>query len=374
MFRLFIFSVFTALLSFNQVAFALESDTDRLLSLLVDKKVISADDAAGFRADLAVAKQDEKEKQKDFNVLAGRAIKLNGYTQLRYRQDRTLNDGFDLRRVRLGLTGDINELFDYQFQGEYAGSSAKLLDGVIGYKLNPSIKLNLGQQKLPFSQENLASDSKSDTINRSQVVEALLARGTDVIGNQNGRDIGIAASGSFFNRGDDSLFDYSLGIFNGSGINVTDTNERKDFVGRLVAHPLKNWSLGSSLYSGKYTLSTSPNTQAERSRIGGEFAYVDDTLSLKGEYIAGRDGTIAKDGWYIQGGYFLIPKKFQGVLKFDTYDPNRKIARNVTRVYTVGSNWYFNKWAGAQINYEFKDETGKELNNNALTGQLTVQF
>ena len=37
-------------------------------------------------------------------------------------------------------------------------------------------------------------------IDRSQVVEALVARGKDVIGNQNGRDIGIQIGGGILKK------------------------------------------------------------------------------------------------------------------------------------------------------------------------------
>lgn len=368
----------TGLLVITNLSFAAESDVDRLLDLLVEKKVVTAEDAAAFKGDLAIKKQEEKETQKEFIVIAGKPIKVSGYTQVRYRNDKSIIDTFDIRRARLDLKGDITERFDYRTQVEFGGTSVFLLDATIGYKVNPYLKLSIGQQKIPFSQENLASSPKLETINRSQVVEALVARGTDVIGNQNGRDIGIQAAGSIFPKADYSSVDYAFGIFNGAGINRSDTNPNKDFVGRLVYHPLKEWSIGTSYYAGRYSLSSpSRGTAAgrnDRDRIGAEFAYIKDPISLKGEYIQGNDGAINKDGWYLQAGYFFIPKKFQGVLKFDYYDPNTEVDQNATNVYTLGGNWYFNKWAFLQVNYELKDELGKEDDNNALIGQLTLQF
>jgi len=367
------------------ISFAAESEVDMLLNLLVEKGVLTQEDAAGFRADLAVKKQEEKETQTVFNVIAGKPIKISGYTQVRYQNDKSKNDAFDIRRARLDLRGDITERWDYRTQVDFGGGttssttgaqsySVKLLDAIIGYKVNPYLKLSIGQQKIPFSQENLASSPKLETINRSQVVEALTARGTDVIGNQNGRDIGLQASGSVLPVTGYNLFDYAFGIFNGAGINTSDTNEQKDFVGRAVFHPLKEWSVGGSYYAGRYTLSTTPARKDDRDRIGAEFAYAKDAISLKGEYIKGKDGATKKDGWYLQTGYFFIPSKFQGVFKFDTYDPNIKLGKDITNIYTLGANWYFNKWAFLQVDYELKDETGKEVDNNALTGQLTLQF
>ncbi len=363
------------ILAFAQASYAAESDVDRLLNLLVEKKVVTEEDAAAFRADLAVKKQEEKEAQKEFVLIAGKPIKVSGYTQLRYRNDRSANDTFDIRRARLDLKGDISERFDYRTQIEFGGTSGPfLLDATIGYKLNPYVKLTGGQFKIPFSQENLTSSPKLETINRSQVVEALVARGNDTIGNQNGRDIGVQASGSFLPKKDSFLFDYAIGVFNGSGINKVDTNEQKDFIGRLVYHPLKDWSVGGSFYSGRYTLSSAPTQTNDRDRIGAEFAYTHDPVSLKGEYIQGNDGSVKKNGWYLQAAYFAIAKKLQLVYKFDTFDSNTEVDDNEKNVHTLGANWYFNKWAFFQLNYELKDERGGELRNNALIGQFTLQF
>lgn len=357
------------------LSFAAETDMDRLLDLLVEKGVVTKDDAIGFRADLAVKKQEEKETQKEFTVIAGKPIKISGYTQLRYRNDKSANDVFDVRRARFNLQGDITERFDYRMQVESGGTAVTLLDAIVGYKVNPYLKLILGQTLIPFSQENLASNTKLETINRSQIVEAVTGRSAnDILGNKNGRDVGIQASGSLLPKADYNLIEYTFGIFNGAGINVSaDTNEQKDYAGRLVFHPFKAWSIGSSYYAGSYAASTT-SSNIDRDRYGLEFAYAGDTVSFKGEYIKGNDGATNKDGWYLQTGYYFIPKKFQGVFKFDTYDPDIKVNKNEKNVYTLGGNWYFNKWAFLQVNYEFKDEAAKETDNNALIGQLTLQF
>jgi phosphate-selective porin len=324
---------------------------------------------------VAVDIQEEKQQQKEFTVVASKPIKTSGYTQVRYREDDSVKSGFDIRRARFGISADVTERFDYRTQVEFAGGSTPfLLDAALGYKVNPYIKLTAGQFTIPFSLENVTSETKMQTINRSQVVEALAARGTDVISNQNGRDIGFQASGSIIPREDYNLVDYAMGIFNGAGINKTDTNEQKDFIGRLIFHPMKDLSFGGSYYTGRYTLATSPTRKDDRDRIGGEIAYTKDAFDFRGEYIKGNDGATNKDGWYIQGGYFFIPTKLQGVLKFDIYDPNTKIGHDITNVYTIGTNWYFTKWVYLQGNYEVKDEMGKELDNNTLSGQVTLQF
>jgi phosphate-selective porin len=355
---------------------ASESEVYKLLELLIKKGVIMQEDAAGLRADLAVSKQAEKDKQKEFGVVAGKPIKISGYTQLRYQslEEKGKNDSFDIRRARLDIKGDLSEGFDYRFQGDFAGSSAKLLDATFGYKVNPYLKLTAGQFKIPFSQENLTSSPKLETINRSQVVEALVARSKDVIGNQNGRDIGVQASGSFLQTDDRYLFDYAVGVFDGAGINASDNNDRKDFAGRIVVHPIQGLDIGGSFYTGDDRWGKNSTSNQTRDRVGIECAYVYKSLNLKGEYIRGKDGSTKKDGWYLQSGYYIIPNKVQGVLKYDTFDPDRETDNDKTNVSTLGLNWYVNKWAFLQVDYEFKDEQGTKVDNDVFSTQLTLQF
>ena len=350
------------------------SETDALLQLLFQKGLITEEEAAALRADLAIQKQEEKDKQKEFQITASKPMQLSGYAQLRYREDDTINDTFDIRRARLSLKGDLGRGFDYRLQADFAGSSAKLLDAALGWRYAEGLKMTAGQYKIPFSQENLISSNRLETINRSQVVEALVARGKDVIGNHNGRDIGIMAGGSFSLPKTPAFLEYAIGIFNGSGINTADTNENKDFVGRLVVRPLPGLSIGGAYYTGRYTLATTPTEKSVRQRAGGEIAYTRGPFLFKGEYIHGYDARVEKEGWYALAVYSIVAQKFQAALKYDAYDPDLKITDRETYILTAGLNLFFSKWAFLQVNYEIKDETGRELSNNALTGQFVLQF
>jgi hypothetical protein len=348
-------------------SWAAEAGYDRLLDLLVEKGSIIKEEAASLRADEAVREQEEKENRKEFPVIGNRALKLGGYAQVRYRADESIKDTFDLRRARLDLRASPTERLELRLQTELAGSSAKILDAAAAYQLSPGLKITAGQFLIPFSLENVTSNLRLETINRSQVVEALVARGGDVIGNHNGRDTGVLSSGSFFEYYGRNLVEYSVGVFNGSGINRADQDEQKDIIGRVVLRVLKDFSVGASIYEGRYI-------GGNRDRAGVEFAYTGDSFSLKGEYILGEDGSKEKEGWYLQAGYFIVPSRLQGVLKFDTFDPDKEVNGNETGVFTAGANIFFNKWAFLQVNYEDKREEGTKVNNDALTGQLTVQF
>ncbi len=93
-------------------SWAAESDVDRLLDLLVEKKVLSADDATGFKADLAVKKQEEKQPVATPDWVAN--IKLKGDVRVRHEWDKNkgLQDNSRERiRTRLGLEGKANNKF-----------------------------------------------------------------------------------------------------------------------------------------------------------------------------------------------------------------------------------------------------------------------
>ncbi len=347
------------------------SDTDELLKLLSDKGVINADEASSFKEQL------KKEPSKKFEVVSARQIELSGYAQARYQwlEESGKKDSFDVRRARLTLKGKIGDGFSYKFQEEFGGTAQKLLDAEIAYEAADFLKISAGQFKIPFSLENLEGSDKLQTINRSQVVEALVARGKDVIGNQNGRDTGLKLHGSFF-KGDGYYgAEYAIGAFNGAGINAADTNEEKDYIGRLIFRPARELYFGGSHYTGKYTLASDATGKIlDRGRTGFELGFVSAALSVKGEWIQGKDNATESGGWFLQTGYFLVPDALQGVLKYDTYDPNTSVSNDKTDVYTLGFNYHFNKLARLQVNYELKNEEGTAKPNNAAVAQLQVGF
>lgn len=348
--------------------------SDEMLNLLINKGVIAQNDADSLRAVLAIKAQDEKAKQKKFPIATSKAFTLNGYLQARFQsqQEAGKKDGFDIRRARLDLKGAISPKWDYRLQLEFAGSP-KILDAVIAYKYADYFKISAGQFKVPFSMENLMASNKLECIDRSQVVEALSARGKDVIGNHNGRDLGVQISGSLLKINDLYLIDYSLGVFDGEGINVPDSNEKKDYAARLIFHPCKGLDFGGSYYDGTDWRKTA-KADLSRKRIAAEMSYVKNNLSLRGEFIKGQDDTINRSGWYLQAGYFVIPKKFQVLLKYDTYDTDLDIAKNIKTNYICCLNYMFNDFTRLQAAYTYRKEEGDQVNNDIIALQLQIGF
>ncbi len=352
--------------------------TNDILTLLISNKTISQVQADSVRAEAALLQQQTDASRKSFFVTAARQMQLTGYSQIRYQtfQESGKHNGFDIRRARIDLRGSVTPFFSYRLQTDFV-DKPKMIDVYGEIKLADYFSLTVGQFLIPFSLENLTSTNKLDMIDRSQVVEALVARSKDVIGNQNGHDIGIQASGSILKIKGVPVVEYRIGVFNGSGINVADTaNNEKDISGRLIFTPIKGFSFGGGFYKGM-DKAIKPDVAGQsqtRNRFGGEFSYVTTRFSFKGEYIAGKDGKTDRAGWYLQTGYFLIPQKLQVLGKYDTYDPDTSTANNISTNYIFGANYNFTSWSRLQAFYTLRQEEGIAVDNNYFTVQYQIGF
>lgn len=352
---------------------------DVLIKVLVDKNIITEDDAASVRAEIANIRQDEEAKKKTFSISAKRPIKLSGYIQERYTQSNQAasNDMMEPKRVRLVLAGDATDKTDFKLQVDFAGSRSglngatltpnadplkdklatksanfskpTLLDAVWGYKLSTDRKLSIGQFKIPFGLENLTSSYALDTINRSLVTESLVP-GRD--NGSQGRDIGVQYNGVAASTEEGIKgFEYYVGVFNGAGINVPDDNGRKDSVARVVWKPgIPGLTLAGEYYNG---VAGARPKQAVHNRQGGELVYLHGPWSLKSEYIWGRDGAANKSGWY---GTVIrqLTASTQAVVRFDELFSNTAAQRGPISTWTLGFNKFLNKdgYTRWQINYE----------------------
>jgi phosphate-selective porin OprO and OprP len=352
--------------------------SDDLLNVMVANKSVTQQQADSLRADTAIKQQKADSAKKSFWISAARQMRLTGFTQLRYQllDEAGKNDGFDLRRARLRLIGDITPVFGYNVQVDLA-DKPKLLDAFGEVRIAPFLVITAGQFLIPFSLENLTATSKLDFIERAQAVESMAGYSKDVTGNQYGRDIGIMAGGTLIKNTDRSVLEYRLGIFNGSGINIPDTaNEAKDIVARLILNPVKGLSFGISGYNGwdKPIYPDEPGKSQARNRLGLDASYVTDRVSLKGEYIRGRDGVTDKQGWYLQAGYYVVPRKLQLLTRLDTYDPSLSVTDNISTLYVIAATINFNSWSRLQANYTFRQEEGPAVSNNVFAVQFQVGF
>jgi phosphate-selective porin len=283
--------------------------------------------------------------------------KISGLVNLRYQYNgSTEAHGFDIRRARVDLRGDLAPSVGYRIPLEVA-NTPKVLDAYFQWKINDHIGLQAGQFKVPFSLENPYSPATLETIDNSLAITSL-AGYNDVSGiSANGRDIGMSASGKIFK----GFVEYAVGVFNGAGINKGDDNTSKDVAGTVTLHPVKNLSVAGYHYNGQ-----------GRVRSGGGVKYDDGKWLVRGEYIAGKTGELHSEGAYGVVGLFVHPK-VQTLVKMDWFERDR--ADDATRqiYYTAGVNYLPVKNLKTQLNYSYRTSPA-ERNYHYVALQLLGIF
>lgn len=295
-------------------------------------------------------------------VTASLPIKISGFAQLVYTGQKDPADTFSVRRARLSLETRILKKLNFKVQADLTRSPV-LLDALAEVLLAEKFNFRAGQFLVPFSLESTTSAGRLLTVNRSRAVD-LLAPGRD--NNAAGRDQGLALFGRF------SIFQYTLGLVNGAGINKKDDNGHKDFAGRLLATPGGGLSLGISVYKGR-KFDTAASTNLARNRLGLEVSWDYRLFHLRAEYIEARDDLAEKFGWYVLSAFDLKPDRYQLVLRAEAFQPDRNLPGQRTEVYTAGANWFLSPASKVQANFEYhRQEAGPD--HSLLLLHLQVGF
>lgn len=347
-----------------------------------------------------------EEKQRAFAIAAGTESKLTlgGFIQAqaeagdvpafegRFQSASSeIKDRFRLRRARLNVSGEFAGQFDFKLEGEFTqtdigltirdangrtlGSNANrtsfgATDLFVNWNRHPELNVKVGQFKAPFGLEQLASDTRLITIERSLVTTALTPE----------RQIGVMLWGkplaSLWPEQKD-LLSYSLGIFNGTGRNIT-VNDNNEFmsVGRLEATALRSKILneevtvkfGANAFSSRDEAGTNISgalrenndgslagfslpSAAERTGYGIDASVRVGPFDFAAEYLRERIGTrvvngvaplftgFTADGFYLQGSYYLLPKKLQLVTKWESFNPGQLPDDDIHSL-TAGVNYY----------------------------------
>src|SRR5213592_4640010 len=265
-----------------------------------------------------------------------------------------LKDRFRLRRARINLTGEFAEQFDFKLEGDFENSDGlnssrtafEATDIFINWHQFPAAQIKIGQWKAPFGLEQITPDTVLYTIERTLPTGAITPE----------RQIGVQFWGKPFatiwsDQAD--LLTYYAGIFNGNGRNITNNdNNNFMYVGRLESTLFKDvFGKGSFLKLGADILNSRDDKGTNISQSLTLLVNSDGSLSpftlpgadertawsvdgwirlgpfdLIGEFlqehvnprtvngVPGFD-RFTTDGFYVTGGYFLIPKKLQAVVQ-----------------------------------------------------------
>jgi len=327
---------------------------------------------AGFT--FSVKAQDKTEEFENRLIklenISSKLPRISGQLNLRYqyRENNEVKHNLDVRRARLDFRGEIGTKFDYRAQIEFA-SNVKLLDGFVKWKPLGNFYVQGGQYKLPFSIENQYSPFNMETIDYSLAVNYLSSL-EDISGiKSSGRDVGLMVGGNFFQKNGYSIIEYSLGLFNGNGINTSDNNSTKDFSGLVYINPVKYLSLSVSHYNGNSGIA---GNSIERVRTGYGLRYDDKKIVVRSEYIHGKTGHLKSKGVYVLAGYTFI-HKLQPILKYDYFKRDKHSAATKVNAALVGINYFINRSLKFQVNYSYTDvKTSSDYSHVAV--QLIALF
>jgi hypothetical protein len=204
-----------------------------------------------------------------------------------------------------------------------------------------------------------------------------------------------------FLGGNKSTFvQYFASVTNGYGVFETEKNNLIDAValtGRVVVQPIEGLYLGGSYrWMKNPPIDETIPVYDTKSRYGFDAEYSIRNFTLFGEYINGIDegsymegggcgGTpVTKNGYQNADGFYgmLLYRwnKFEPVYKFEGYNTKKGeegvvgTNDNADILQTFGLNYYPNDWVRLQLNYIYKTEDPKEIDNDCLLVQLQVKF
>jgi phosphate-selective porin len=331
-------------------------------------------------------------------------VKLHA-DQRGFRPDLRRLDGFDFRRARVGVEGDIKDnLVEYEVEYDFREEDYPLRDAFVDVRARRTVQIRGGKFKMPFSRDEMTGSMNLDFAFRSRAADQLAP----------GRSFGAMVHGRILDR----RLQYQVGLFREDGENARRDPERledgfevEDLSREGSWRATSTWAARSTFgvtnnfeIAAATTLGDVPegrnglrgrmvfggaffprlDVNGRRQRIGIEADYRTDAGSITAEWIRVRDDRLGQgfdnedldpvtaNGWYIAGTWLALgPKpgggadrpasrlgaielaaRFEG-LRFGGPtagdEPSRSpraavIVPNAERAWTFGANWYVNRF------------------------------
>ena len=368
------------------VSLSAQNNNSELLKKLVEKKVLTQDEANELLQDSSVVEVTKPEKNTVEYIREAFTtpyMRFGGYGlfMYNYNDEKDVKNSAEPRVVFLSMRGQLPNNINYFILAEMV--HPRVYEFYAEWVPEKEFGIRIGQMKTPISLENQMSLTEIETVYNTRSVSALVGMGGDVlslyknsnnISNHTGRDIGARLNGKI---GKSDLIEYTVGIFQGVGINMGDNNNTKDLAGSLMFQPIKGFRIGGSAYWGeaRYGIGTNEEVDHVRNRYILSSDFRNERFYARAEWINANDGGIKKEGLYGVGAYYFIPKRLCGLAKVDYFNKNKDLNQEVVD-YTVGVNYYFYKQCRVQLNYTYSDysKAWDETNSNAIVGQLQIVF
>lgn len=262
-----------------------------------------------------------------------------------------------VRRARMTISGAFAEKFRFVMQSDFGnnavagntGYRGQLTDMFVAWAPDDAAVVQIGQFKTPFGYEQLLSDTRLLTVERSLPNDMLTV----------GRQVGIGVSGELANR----KFGYSVALFNGNGVNNgNNDNDQFMYAGRFMATPYRAEGRSLSLALNGYQSRDTGAFTGHRTAWGMDTQYNHGRFDFAAEYLNSRQNRLVgadvrADGLSVQGSWFFVPRVWQGLVRYERYDSNTATAG------TTGTDWIFG------VNYSIKGDDIRLYFNYVLGDQ-----
>lgn len=291
-------------------------------------------------------------------------------------------DGFGLTRARLGFEGDYANQGSFKLQLRTV-PNVELLEARLDFEPLPWLTITAGRFKVPFSRQELTSESRLQFVDRAAFIKATP-----------GRQLGVAFEvNTGFGALEDDFLTVSAGMFNGESAKerapINNIDEDFLYAARIQVAPMGDAPMAEGdlrplgerhepqmVVGGSWSRETrgEDNGDYDQQNVGGDLLFLWHGLSLYGEIFRMDRDYVDDDlnldyaafGYNVQLGFFIpatyVEEHLELVTRVEEYDPQR--ARNddradelrptaagngpaqrngsqAVRAYAGGVNWYF---------------------------------
>jgi len=322
-----------------------------------------------------------------------------GFAQFWYSYDgnsaQASQEQLKVQRFRLGGFGTVAPRLSYLVNTELAdgnptaGGTVSLLDASATYAFHDLLNLRVGQDWYRFGLSSNWTLFEMPFILRSEAVDGIWLpmgrRGSF------GYDRGFFVFGA--SKEGPLPFSYSASLTGGAGVNAADTNKQKDFVGRLTLTPLKDLSLGASLFNGfsrvNSVLNAAQQPDLHEHGFDVELLYsFADRFRAWGEYLetfhSGSDSDgiapMKRRGFYLAAGVSPM-ERVELRLRYAFYDADTYSQDSIVRTWSFGTTYRIKDYSNFKLDYMIRDAqwnyaavTGGAHLENILLAQLQLWF
>lgn len=345
---------------------------------------------------MATKPQDGEQPVMPLNIHIGPSkLTLFGYAQTQFDMTKIgpeTKNSFSMTRIILMANAELTRKLSFFIMIDAASTQAAkhLHEYYAQYAFMPELKVRVGQFKTPYTLENIISPTLLGNVNINEGTRYMAGiAGDPLYGNYAGRDLGAMITGDAIKARDGHYYlNYSLGVFNGAGMNLRDNNKHKDVAAMINVLPTKDITLSGSFIIGKGnaqaddmfgTFAQGADYTRNRWSVGAEINWK--PIKLRTEYMQGRNGDINNRAFYAELWCRLF-RNFDVVLDYDYLDKNTSLSKEArdafpawtrTNNYLVGLQYWVYKKCRISTQYVFSDRnTGPDT--KAWITQFQIAF